>query len=135
MFATAQNAAATGVSFAEILKMSSNMRSELAVFPLVFDQEQPIQRICRTFKDRRNFWHLWLIDADDPAAIRCVEWIVDLTACAHAMAEMARRGIELQILTDSIVAAISGIGPLRTDHTFSDWECAARFLNDFEQDI
>jgi hypothetical protein len=132
MFATAQNVSAAGVSFAEIFTVSGDMHSELAAYPLTYDQERPIQRICRTFRDGRNFWHMWLIDADDPAAIRCVEWIIDLTACAHAMAEMARRGIELKIFTDSLVAAISDICPLRTDHTFSDWECAARFLKDPE---
>jgi hypothetical protein len=132
MFATAQKISAASVSFAEIFTMSGDMQSQLAALPLEYEQEQPIQRICRTFKDGRNFWHMWLIDADDPAAIRCVEWVIDLTARTHAMAEMARRGIELQILTDSLVAAICGICPLRSDHTFSDWECAARFLNDAE---
>jgi hypothetical protein len=63
------------------------MHSELAAYPLTYDQERPTQRICRTFRDDRNFWHMWLI---------------------------------------------SDICPLRTDHTFSDWECAARFLNDAE---
>jgi hypothetical protein len=133
MFATAQNVSAAGVSFAEVFRTGGDMRSQLAAFPLAYDQEQPNQRVCRIFQDRRDFWHMWLIDADDSQAIRCVEWVLNVSACPHAMEKAARYGLELQILTDALVAAVSSICHLRTDHTFSDWECAARFLNDAAQ--
>ena len=109
------------------------MRSQLAVELLSQDQQQPIRRVCRTFKDGRNFWHMWLIDADDPNAIRCVEWIMDLSASAQAMEVAAQRGIDLQIHTDALVAAVNSLCHLRIDHTFSDLECAARFLDAVER--
>ncbi len=76
---------------------------------------------------------MWLIDADDRNAVRCVEWIMDVTASAQAMEVAAQRGIQLQILTDTVVAAVNSICPLRIDHTFSDRECAARFLDEVER--
>jgi hypothetical protein len=111
------------------------MRSPLAAELLTYDQEQAVRRVCRTFKDGRNSWHMWLIDAENPEAVRCVEWILDLSACAQSMEVAAQRGIDLQIHTDAIVAAASRICPLRIDHTFSDLECAARFLDNVERDI
>ena len=111
------------------------MRSQLAIELLAYDQEQPIRRVCRTFKDGRNSWHMWLIDADDPHAIRCLEWILDVTAGAQAMEVAAQRGIDLQIHTDALVAAVNSICPLRIDHTFSDRECAARFLDEVERSL
>lgn len=111
------------------------MRSQLAVELLAHDQEQPIRRVCRTFRDGRNSWHMWLIDADDRNAIRCVEWIMDVTTSAQAMEVAAQRGIDLKILTDTVVAAVNNICPLRVDHTFSDRECAARFLDEVERTL
>jgi len=110
------------------------MRSQLAVELLTYVQEQSIRRVCKTFKDGRNSWYMWLIHADDPNAIRCVEWIMELTASAQAMEVAAQRGIDLQIHTDALVAAVSSICPLR-DHTFSDRECAVRFLDEVERTL
>jgi hypothetical protein len=109
------------------------MRTQLSADPLLHDQEQALRRLCRVFKDDLDVWHMWLIDADDPVAIRCVEWVLDLTVCPKAMKEAACQGIELRILTNAIVGAIGSICHLRADHTFSDRECAGMFLDNVEQ--